>query len=449
MGRLLDALKRLEPEISAEQSVAAPAKDTSASDSSVKETAVLEQPDDWPRGNASADDLFIKELESTPTNEATGEPQAVEEPSEVDRKTICMADLKLHTVQDAPYESVSVEIDGLARLLDEEIPSGEKLGETAGNESEITPIGRNHVASNSIEENSIEENSIATLEPTELDSSENAQEEYSEGDSDENATILFLKRPVKKSEHEGEIPSTAENSSESGINSVPAKSKLDYHVLFEESKIASEPFAVVNKPAIKEAQGVFGAMARNILAQLPEKNSSAILLTSPTDGEGKTETILPLAEAIVEASGRKTILVDANLHHPDLTQEWQITPRRGIFEVLAGEADWWEAVQETGLPNLSILANTGLRQNAVVARPLAFSELLETLKREYQLVLIDAASLAHVESVPMIRYCQGVYLIVRLGVSSRRVVKEASQIVVQAGGNLLGCIAVGDVLSPT
>ena len=162
------------------------------------------------------------------------------------------------------------------------------------------------------------------------------------------------------------------------------------------------------------------------------------------DGEGKTETILPLAEALIAESGRRAILVDANLHHPDLTQQWQFTSRKGIFDVLTGEADWWEAMQETGLPKLSILLNNGLPPHAIVSQPLAFSELLEKLKREYRLVLIDAASLAHAESIPMVRHCQGVYLVVRLGYSNRRTVREARQVIAQAGGNLLGCIAIGE-----
>ena len=202
------------------------------------------------------------------------------------------------------------------------------------------------------------------------------------------------------------------------------------------------------EPETKKDRGAFGAMARNILAQLPGEEAAALFFTSPIDGEGKTEMILPLAEALIEESGRRTILVDANLPRPDLTREWNFTSRNGIFDVLAGNADWWDAVQETGIPKLSILLNNGLPQKAIVAQPLAFSELLENLKREYRLVLIDAASLAHDESIPMLRHCQGVYLVVRLGHSNRRVVREARQVVDRAGGNLLGCIAVGGVPTP-
>lgn len=223
---------------------------------------------------------------------------------------------------------------------------------------------------------------------------------------------------------------------------------LNEEAAIEPSEGLGRHFEEAKSPAEAEPPrdaGLFGAMAQNILAQLSGVTPAVLFFTSPADGEGKTETIPPLAEALVKASGLRTIMVDANLHRPALTREWQFSSRRGIFDVLVGEADWWEAVQETGYPNLSILLNNGLpREHTIVSQPLAFSELIENLKREYQLVLIDAASLGHAECIPMLHFCTGVYLIVRLGLSSPRAVREASQLVARSGGNLLGCIAVGD-----
>jgi tyrosine-protein kinase Etk/Wzc len=246
---------------------------------------------------------------------------------------------------------------------------------------------------------------------------------------------------------------TAEETPDASIDQVFSKNTpLDLHSgkpsrpipLFVGDKTVARPESRSN--VAKEA-GVFRAMARKILTQLPGDGPAAMFLTSPTDGEGKTETILPLAEALVEESGRRAILVDANLRRPDLTREWRFSSRRGIFDVLTGDADWWEAVQETGIPKLSIMVNNGLpRRGSMVVQPLAFSELLDKLKAEYRLILIDAASLSHAESVPMMQHCQGVYLTVRLGHSTRRAVREASRVVAKAGGKLLGCIAVGDVL---
>jgi hypothetical protein len=103
---------------------------------------------------------------------------------------------------------------------------------------------------------------------------------------------------------------------------------------------------VPNAP--EPAESHFAAMAANIQAQLPAVGSTSLFLTSPLDGVGKSELIVPLAEALVACTGRRTIMVDGNLHSPSLTREWRFSSRRGLYEVLIGEADWWEAVQETG-----------------------------------------------------------------------------------------------------
>jgi Mrp family chromosome partitioning ATPase len=355
MGRLLEALKRLEPEMSALRRAdpLAQAEILSEDAPGTNQTAILEPPAGW------QDDYSVAiESITTPSPFWEGEAQGV--PREISGLADRQSFEEAEKVENRPFEQVSAEIDDLFHLFDEVLPP-----------------------------------------PDEPDDFE-----------------IF------------------------------SESNRQPRFLLDEPESKNNSIFLIDKPAKKKDPGVFGVMARNVLAALPAEGSAALFFTSPTDGEGKTETILPLAEALIAESGRRTILVDANLARPDLTREWRFNSRKGIFDVLTGEADWWEAVQETGLPKLSIMLNNGLsRQNAVIAQPLAFSELLENLKREYRLVLIDAASLAHAESIPMLRLCQGVYLVVRLGHSSPRTVREARQVVDQAGGKLLGCIAVGDVLA--
>ena len=68
---------------------------------------------------------------------------------------------------------------------------------------------------------------------------------------------------------------------------------------------------------------------------------------------------------------------------------------------------------------------------------------LEKLKKRYQLVLIDAPSLAEVHTTAMISRCDGVYLVIRLGYTTPYDVREALRVIQQSGGRLLGSIAVG------
>jgi Mrp family chromosome partitioning ATPase len=459
MGRLLEALKRLEPELPTMKSVdpAAPADDRPEIEPSANQTAVLEPPAGWREdaaatidapemptgsweGDAPAEPIDNPEClavpvhrqqphssESTPPNlDGVSEPTASDCPAERNAQTVeesffaetaadcgafggeqvteidlsedadadCVPAAASEAVESQPFAEVTAEFENLRQLFDEELP----------------PPGAS--------------SSSAMLDPIE------------DAGADESSILIDLP------EHEFE--SGPENADEAAVSVASSNDACEPSTVADRLESVRDSNASVIASDSRKVAAAFGAMARNIFAQLPAEGSVVLFFTSPIDGEGKTETILPLAEALIEASGWRTILVDANLHRPDLTKEWRFSTRKGIFDVLIGEADWWDAVQETGLPKLSILLNNGLPQeNAIVAQPLAFSELLENLKREYRLVLVDAASLARDESIPMIRYCQGVYLVVRLGHSTRRTVREARQVIAQAGGNLLGCIAVG------
>ena len=44
----------------------------------------------------------------------------------------------------------------------------------------------------------------------------------------------------------------------------------------------------------------------------------------------------------------------------------------------------------------------------------------------------------------MLRHCDGVCLVVRLGHTPRRAVKEAARVISICGGQFLGCVVVGD-----
>lgn len=390
MGRLLEALKRLEPEMQAVPLAdpIAPVKTPSDAATGTCQTAVLEP-------------VREEHLHEGPSNDDFCDSQ----PLQMDFKPVKAADEPITQ----PFSMITAELNSLNQLLDEDLPHFENSSPDAA----IVP----------------EEIATSAASATSIESLEHKIDDQPEADED----------PFGFFEHSSNDSETFEFIKE------PEQENLLGHSI-EDPEVEKHTIVLGKKPAPHKDRGVFGTMARNLLAQLPHGEAAAVLFTSPTGGEGKTESILPLAEALIEESGRRTILVDANLHHPDLTHEWLFDSRKGIFEVLTGEADWWDAVQETGIQKLSILINNGLpEKNSIVTQPLAFSELLENLKREYPLVLIDAASLAHDESIPMVRHCQGVCLVVRLGHSSRQMVHESQQIIDQAGGKLLGFIAVGNV----
>ncbi len=115
----------------------------------------------------------------------------------------------------------------------------------------------------------------------------------------------------------------------------------------------------------------------------------------------------------------------------------------GLPDVLEGTLPWSDAVRPTATPHLALLPG-GHRPAAGDCLPLLtpLGWLLRELARHYPLVLLDAPSLAHPEAAPLASHCEGTYLVVRLGQSSPRQIRQSARLIARCKGRLLGCIAV-------
>jgi Mrp family chromosome partitioning ATPase len=164
------------------------------------------------------------------------------------------------------------------------------------------------------------------------------------------------------------------------------------------------------------------------------------MFTSPDEGSGKTTTVARLAPALVDRSGGEVLVVDANFANPELAVRLGIEASVGLGEVLAGETTWSAAVRPTSVPRLSLLASG--RQAAGMASPVDLGGLLKQFTERYAIVLVDAGSLLQPDAVSLMPFCDGAYLVVRLGRTSRRLISEAARVIERAGGRLLGCVAI-------
>ncbi len=193
----------------------------------------------------------------------------------------------------------------------------------------------------------------------------------------------------------------------------------------------------------EEAREAFRPLAENILPELPTDRGTALLFTSPSDREGKTTTVLSLADALLEQIRDKVLLVDANLRNPELAARLGVETVCGLAHVLTGVANWQQVVRHTSLPRLDLLPGTGYSPfGARLPWRLDLKPLLEQLCQEYRAVLIDGPSLAYREVAPMAAQCSGAYLIVRLDHSTRRQVDQSIRVIEVCGGRLLGGVVL-------
>ncbi|MEE8452769.1 MAG: CpsD/CapB family tyrosine-protein kinase [Thermoguttaceae bacterium] len=199
-----------------------------------------------------------------------------------------------------------------------------------------------------------------------------------------------------------------------------------------------------------EVDDAHGEMADNILANMRPDHPTALMFTSPGDGETRIGLVISLAAALVRRTAGEVLVVDANLRAPSLGAYLGINAPCGLAHVLMGTANWPQVVRKSTVERLSLLPGSqfpthdGQPSRRSNLEWTDLGRLLKELKEAYSLVLVDAASLAHDEVAPASRYCDGTYLAVRLRQTTRRSVREAVRVVGDCGGRVLGSIVVRD-----
>ena len=193
----------------------------------------------------------------------------------------------------------------------------------------------------------------------------------------------------------------------------------------------------------KDSLPAYRALADEILSQLAVERAASLMFTSPHDGGGTTELLASLAAALVGRIDGEILLVDVDLHDPQLAGQFGIETTRGLAEVIMGVATCSEVVCRTELPGVSILPGVRFpRQGGRAPERLNLEPLLDELAADYRLVLLDTASLGHGEIAPLSRWCQGTYLAIRLGRTTRGEAGEAVRMIRSHGGQVSGCVVV-------
>ncbi len=173
-----------------------------------------------------------------------------------------------------------------------------------------------------------------------------------------------------------------------------------------------------------------------------------IQVSSPEPGDGKSTFISNLAIALAQ-SGKRVLLLDADLRRPTIHRLFHTRQDIGTTDVLSGEIQLLNAVQECPVPNLWLLtAGLSPSNPAETLSSPRFDSLLAEARREFDFVLVDTPPLL-VVSDPCIVAARtdGLLLVVRTHKNSRLALRQASHLLQQHDIDLFGVVANG-VIDP-
>ncbi|MDR1711329.1 MAG: polysaccharide biosynthesis tyrosine autokinase [Propionibacteriaceae bacterium] len=124
-----------------------------------------------------------------------------------------------------------------------------------------------------------------------------------------------------------------------------------------------------------------------------QEGGQAFVVTSSVPGEGKTTISLNLATVLAEA-GETVLLVDGDLRRPRIAKYLGLESNVGLTTVLIGKANPGDVLQQTSVPNLTVMASGAIPPNpSELLASTAMVQLVATASKLFRYIIIDSAPL--------------------------------------------------------
>jgi capsular exopolysaccharide synthesis family protein len=208
------------------------------------------------------------------------------------------------------------------------------------------------------------------------------------------------------------------------------------------------PLAVGRKMDLEpasDAAETYRTIRTAVFFGTPDRESRTILVSSPQEGEGKSTFASNLAIAMAQ-TGKRVILVDADLRRPIQHRVFESKPGAGLSSVLTGGEPLDKAIQPSGVAGLDLLPSGPVPSNpAEILNSQPFTEALEELSVRYDHVVIDSPPVLMFADARILAAVCSVSILVLHATSSTRKGAAAAKLALEAvGGHLLG-VVVNDV----
>jgi capsular exopolysaccharide synthesis family protein len=204
----------------------------------------------------------------------------------------------------------------------------------------------------------------------------------------------------------------------------------------------SDWLVVKSKPKshISEA---YRTLRTNIEFSNLDKPLNTIMITSAVPQEGKTTNTVNLALTIAE-SGKKVIIVDADLRVPLIHKVFNSDSKPGLTNVLVDNKKLSEVIKKADEINSNLYYITS---GPIPPNP---SELLgsekmkaviEELKKQADILIFDSAPvIGFADSLELANQVDGVVLILNAGMVTRDATKQAKALLEKAKAKILGVV---------
>ena len=178
---------------------------------------------------------------------------------------------------------------------------------------------------------------------------------------------------------------------------------------------------------MQEVQNAAKTLFANIRFMSPDCPLRTIVITSSVPDEGKSTTSIELAKAIA-TSGKKTLLVEADMRRRSLANALGVRAQAGVYSVLTDAATIEQAVVPTKVHDLYLLDSE--------------PNIPRELEDRFDYVIYDTPPVGtFVDAAILSTLVDGTVLIVKPGFTKRAELQDAYEQLKKADANVIGTCA--------
>jgi len=195
-----------------------------------------------------------------------------------------------------------------------------------------------------------------------------------------------------------------------------------------------------------------------VILNLPNfkvRESSVILVSASTVGEGASTIALNLAYSYAHDSAKRALLIDGNLRTPSLHEHFGVPREKGLTDLVEEDMNIEEVLLKINLdeaelslhgkqaaPSFHFLpAGRPVPNPTIFYQSAEFQVRLDKLRRTFPFIIIDSSPLVrHPETSLLAARTDGVILVIKHEATSWEVVEVSKKYLQMTGVNIIGAI---------
>ena len=157
----------------------------------------------------------------------------------------------------------------------------------------------------------------------------------------------------------------------------------------------------------------------------------SLAITSPSPGDGKSTVAISLATALAEGDRQSVLLIEADLHHPSLSDSLSLPSSPGLAECLQKSGDpmpYVRRVEPLGWHFMPAGMPSGNPTDLLQSD--AFAGVMRAVSSHFDWVVVDAPpALPLTDALVISRQVDATLLVARAGCTSREAIDETVKII--------------------